>query len=145
VDVRRNAGVALEGPSVGVSARCVEFCALPGPTVDAPIEQHGSWCVSRPIAREVRGRDDSGLVEITVDLVSAFGRSEFAADEALRYVRASLASDHDGDALARLTPGEARTLAAALTAAAAQCEQLDLDLDLASAGRARYLAQVPRA
>ena len=143
MDAHRPADAAGERQSGSVRGRCAEFCAVPGPTVDAAVELHGRWCVSRPVAREVVGEHDGGPVEITVDLVSAFGSPGTEPGEPRRYVRIAVDPDLAGDPVVRLDPGAARTLAAALTVAAAQCEQLDLDL--ASAGRARYLAQVPRA
>jgi hypothetical protein len=85
---------------------------------------HGQFCVSRPVAREATATGESGMnIDVTIDLVARW--SELTGP---RMVRAVLEPPSImGRFVALMSPGTARTVAAALLAAAAQAEELERD------------------
>jgi hypothetical protein len=86
---------------------------------------HGQFCVSRPIAREAAAVGESGInVDVTIDLAA-----RWANLSGPRMVRAVLEPPNiQGRFVALMPPGVARTVAAALLAAAAQAEELERDV-----------------
>ena len=94
---------------------------------DLPRDQrgHGQFCVSRPVAREATATGESGMaVDVTIDLAARWSNLTSP-----RMVRAILEPPNvQGRFVALMTPGTARTVAAALLAAAAQAEELERDV-----------------
>lgn len=110
-----------------MSRRHAPFCDL-----DPGGPGHGTFCISRPIAREAVGTSEHGKpVDITVDLAA-----RWADIEAPHLVRLITEPPHIDDRSVALMPsGTARQLAAALVLAAGQAEELERDLTRPRPGR----------
>lgn len=93
------------------------FCDLnPDP------DQHGPWCISRPIARQAVAANEAGKsVEITLDLAASW--SDLRAPWLVRMV--SEPPDIMARFVALMLPGTARQVAAGLVVAAGQAEEVD--------------------